>query len=305
MSEARWTAVPERGSFGAMRVGIFFLNLLGYHFGQVIGFFVTVYFFITGRVSRRASRSYLTHLRETQRDAPKPSLWHCFKHHWSFTISVIDRLWFWQGRLDGFTITSEGRENIEKANGGIILVGAHLGSFDAMRALSTQKKMKLNVVMHRGNAQHINRLLKELNPESDVQVVELDASSVDQVFALQQKLEAGEAVAILADRPAPHGRPRITELPFLGKDAPFPQNPWILASLLKAPVATAVGLRLGWRRYHVCVRMLAERIDLPRNIRMQALREYMEVYRDRLEEVCRENPFQWFNFYDFWGEHDA
>ncbi len=306
MNQVGWTQVPERGSYWMIRVAIGILRTLGYHFGQLVAFFATLYFFLTGSRSRRASRIYQEHL---HRFAPtphnRPSLANCFRHHWNFAISIMDRMYFWQGRLDRFQFTREGREHIADRKSGILLIGAHIGSFDALRAFSHNAQLKLNVVMYRAHAQNINRMLRLLNPDAEVQVVTLDESSVDQVFLLKQRLEAGEVVAILADRPAPHGRPRTTKLPFLGELACFPQNPWILASLLECPVFLTVGLRVGPRRYHIIVEPLAERIVLQRKHREQSLHDYMERYVRRLEQICLDHPFQFFNFFDFWHSENT
>ena len=127
---------------------------------------------------------------------------------------------------------------------------------------------------------------------------------MNQIFALKELIERGEYVALLADRPAPYGSPRLTELPFLGGKAAFPQNPWILASLLECPVYLVTGLRTRLRHYRVRVRKLADRVELPRRTRATAITGYMQVYADHLAEICREFPYQWFNFYDFWRPED-
>ncbi len=301
MNQVGWTQVPERGSYWMLRVGFGILRVMGYRFSQVVAFVATLYFFTTGAKSRRASRIYQQHL---HRFAPTalngPSLLNSFRHHWNFAINIMDRMYFWQGKLDRFHFTREGREHIADRKSGILLIGAHIGSFDALRAFSQDRQLKLNVVMYRAHAQNINRMLRVLNPAAEVQVVTLDEASVDQIFTLKQRLDEGEVVAILADRPAPHGRRRTVTLPFLGADAAFPQNPWILASLLECPVFLTVGLRLGSRRYHIIVEPLAERILLPRASREQSLLTYMERYVRRMEQICVAHPFQFFNFFDFW-----
>lgn len=304
MSQATWTKVPERGSMWTMRLGMAVMNLLGYRIGLIIGFFATLYFFVTGPASRRASREYLSQLHQWNPQAPKPTLANVFKHHWHFGSALVDRLWFWQGKMDAFQFTDEGKEHLINRQSGVLLMGAHVGSFDALRAFSHDKNLRLNVVMYRGNAQKINQLLKTLNPEANVQIIELDSGSVDQVFALKDKLADGEIVAVLGDRPAPHGRQRLSYRDFLGKTAPFPQNPWILASLLECPVMMVTGLRVAPKRYHICVRPMTERVVLPRKTRMESLESYLTGYIERLEEVCRDHPFQWFNFYPFWRSDD-
>jgi predicted LPLAT superfamily acyltransferase len=35
--------------------------------------------------------------------------------------------------------------------------------------------------------------------------------------------------------------------------------------------------------------------------RERALRVHVQRYAHRLQEYCLSNPYQWFNFYDFWS----
>ena len=44
----------------------------------------------------------------------------------------------------------------------------------------------------------------------------------------------------------------------------------------------------------------ADRIEVPRPNREQALSAYVQHYASRLEHYARRAPYNWFNFYDFW-----
>ena len=55
-------------------------------------------------------------------------------------------------------------------------------------------------------------------------------------------------------------------------------------------------------RYRVFAEPLAESVKLPRRDRQPAVKELLEAYSSRLEYYCTLAPYQWFNFYDFWGE---
>jgi predicted LPLAT superfamily acyltransferase len=59
-------------------------------------------------------------------------------------------------------------------------------------------------------------------------------------------------------------------------------------------------LRQG-RRYRLIMEPFAERVILPRAERKAALRGYVARYAGRLEHHARAEPFQWFNFFDFWA----
>jgi len=287
-----------------MRLGLAIMKVFGYRISILVGYLAGMYFFVTGSISRGASLEYQRQLHGFQAEAlPRPGLRNALRHHMAFAVNVVDRMWFWQGRLNHFQFTSSGKEHVLNRTSGMLLFGAHMGSFDAMRAFSMEKKMRLNVIMYRAQAAKFNLLLKHLNPDSAVEIFEMGEDSVDQIFELKERLDRGELLAILADRPPPVGRKRVAPLSFLGKEAPFPQGPWILASLLECPVVMINCLRLKLRHYHIQVEPIAEKVTLPRKTRAESLQTYMRSYVDKLEQLCVKYPFQWFNFYDFWVDH--
>ena len=63
-----------------------------------------------------------------------------------------------------------------------------------------------------------------------------------------------------------------------------------------------VALRRGPQRYQVFTELLAEKVQLPRRGREAAVRELLTSYAARLEHHCQRAPYEWFNFYDYWGE---
>ena len=63
-----------------------------------------------------------------------------------------------------------------------------------------------------------------------------------------------------------------------------------------------IALRQGAGRYEVFAERLAERVVLPRRERDERVRELVAVYAARLEHYCLRSPYQWFNFFDYWGD---
>ncbi|MGE5489800.1 MAG: glycosyltransferase family 2 protein, partial [Actinomycetota bacterium] len=77
-------------------------------------------------------------------------------------------------------------------------------------------------------------------------------------------------------------------------------GPFILAALLECPVFLFFCTREA-DGYHVHFEPFAERIELPRGRRVEAIAALAQRYADRLAALCRRAPFQWFNFFDFWA----
>lgn len=300
---SHWSDVPERGEARSLRLGFMLLNMLGYTLSVGLLCPIMIYFFLTGKASRKASMEYLRRLHETYPDkVPKPTLWHSFRHHFSFGLNILDRMWMWQGKLKKFRFDSNGSHHLVRNGVGALVIGSHFGSFDALRSLAQKGGVRMNVVMYRAHAQVFNKLMKEMSPESNLHIYELAESDMNAVFELKERIEMGEMVAILGDRLPPIGKQRLKSLPFLGKPAPFPQNPWIMAHLLECPVFFTCAYRIGYRKYYAFMEQLTDQVLLPRRRREEALEDYMKPYVEKLEMLCRKQPYQWFNFFNFWQE---
>jgi predicted LPLAT superfamily acyltransferase len=158
-------------------------------------------------------------------------------------------------------------------------------------------------VVYTQNAQRVNNLFEALNPGSHANLIEM-GDGINFMLKIREAIDEGSIVAIMGDR-ASEGD-RSIEVDFLGAKARFPTGPYILASTLKCPVYLTFGLYRAPNVYELYCEPFAERIELPRRRRQEALREYVEKYAERLEHYARRYPDNWFNFYDFWeGANDG
>ncbi len=309
MSPAAWAAVAERGSILGMRITVWFYRAFGRRLCAWFILPVVGYFFLTDRRGRQASRRYLERLYGS--DAGRaalsraPRLVDCFAHYQAFGLAILDRLTFALGRGDEFELLFHGREHFTSfiaEKRGAILLGAHLGSFDALRALAVRAGVVVHVLMFTRHAERINGLLRRLNPAIDLRVIDLGVSPLETLIQLKGHIEKGEFVAMLGDRVRTGRRARVIHVPFLGAPAPFPGGPFLLANALACPVVLMVGLRRNERTYDIFAEPLADRVTLSLPHRTEQLRELVTRYARRLEAYCAHAPYQWFNFYDFWAD---
>jgi hypothetical protein len=61
------------------------------------------------------------------------------------------------------------------------------------------------------------------------------------------------------------------------------------------------GLYLGGNRYHIHFERLADFTATRGTEREAAVTAAISAYADRLSHYCRLAPYNWFNFFDFWG----
>jgi predicted LPLAT superfamily acyltransferase len=301
-----WLSIAERGSVLGMRFVVWCYRLAGRRFCQLLIWPVVLYFFLTDRRGRRASLRYLRRLdgRPGGREAlgGRPGWRHSFRHYLEYGLSILDRVGFWLGREDAYAIEFDGAPlfaRLREEGRGAIILGAHLGSFDALRVLARRGGMVVNVVMYIDHARMINSIFHALDRSASLRLIQLDPTSINSVFAIKDCIDRGELVALLADRVGIGDDKRTGPGEFLGDRTLFPHGPFLLASLLRCPLVFMVALRAGDGRYRAFAEVVAEKVAVSGPDDLDAL---VADYAARLERYCLAAPYQWFNFYDYWGD---
>lgn len=261
---------------------------------------ITAYFFLRRRAERAASRAFLTRI------FGKPATARQIMHHihW-MAATMLDRIFFLARGSRDFDIESEGVAIIraELAHGkGMLFVGSHFGSFEALRALAEAHDVPLRIVLNTQQTPAQTALLAELAPDLARDIIDGSQDPMSTILAMGEAAAKGHVVALLADR----GRPDETMVrtPFLGSPAPFPTGPWLLAAALKIPVILCLGIYCGGNRYKLVFERLADPVDIPRHERRAAMQDMLQRFAERLEHYVRLSPYNWFNFYDFWDADD-
>ena len=299
MTESSWSRKRERGSGALIRFMSWLSLRLGWPVGFLLLFPISAYFFCFSGGARGASRRYLD--RALGRPATAADV---FRHIFTFACVLLDRIFLLAGRLDRFRIEVTGLDHLLAATsggGGCVLFGAHFGSFEALRAFGRNAPVRVNALMFRANAGAYSQIMDRLDPRLREDIIEI--GTPDSMLRVRDCIERGEIVGILADRTACDRK--AAAVPFLGEQAPFPTGPFTLAGALGVPVVLFFGIRKGNRHYEVRFEPFAEHVVLPAGDRAAALRDLAGRYAGRLEAQCRQNPYNWFNFYDFWARHPA
>jgi predicted LPLAT superfamily acyltransferase len=293
--QAEWVQRRERSNMNMLRLMSWISLTLGRRLSRVVLFGISVYFLLFARDARHASRNYL---RRVLRRPPR--LVELFRHFHSFAACIHDRIYLLNDRFDLFDIEVRGDELIKAvlaAGRGAILMGAHMGSFEVVRAVGRQQPgLRVAMVMYEENARKINAALAAINPAAIQDIIPL--GQLDSMLQVQARLDEGMVLGVLADRTL-DSDPTLC-LPFLGEPAAIPLGPMRLAAILKRPVLFMSGLYLGGNRYAIHFESLADFTAIERKQRDAAIRQAVAAYTACLERHCRAAPFNWFNFFDFW-----
>ena len=293
---AAWLQQPEPSSEIFIRACAIIGRSVGWRAGRAIVFPICAYYTTLLGKARAASRSYLSTVL-----GRKATIVDIFRHVLTFSCTIHDRIFFLSGRFNEYDVNVFGDELFAKLadrNQGCVLLGSHLGSFEVLRALGIlERDLPVKVLMNPENSRRFTAVQNSLNPHVADSIIPI--GSPDSMLRVKEHVEAGGMVGILGDRTTAEGE-RTVRIPFLGRPAPLPIGPLLLASKLNVPVILFFGLYRGGRRYDVHFELLTEKMEVNRTSRDADLEAWATRYAGRLEHYCRLAPYNWFNFFDFW-----
>ncbi len=258
---------------------------------------ITLYFFFRRAAERGASRDFL------RRACGRPvGTFAVLRHIHCYAATILDRAFLLSGSLRRFDIRVHGLEQLEMQMAharGVLLLGAHIGSFEVLRVLAVARPgICMRVVMDRQQTPAMTELLHALNPAVAASVIDAGQDGVSIAMAIHDAATQGALIGLLADRARPREATRDAQ--FFGSPAPFPVAPYLIASMLQLPSVLCFGLYRGGNRYDLYFETFAECIQIPRREREALLGQWTQRYAARLEHYTRLDPYNWFNFYDFW-----
>ncbi len=304
--KAAWAEREERGSIWLLRFMAWLASTLGRRVARLILHPITAYFVLFSPAARRNSIRYLR--RALGRE---PGWADGYRHVHTFASIVLDRLYFARGDVAQFDLRHSGGELLDAAIGegrGAVMLGAHLGSFEALQAVGEQHaNRRIAMVMYPANAQNIQRVLNAVAPANTLKIITIGHPGT--TLAIRDWLDGGGLVGMLGDRVLQEGKGQgdVQHLPFLGHEAPFSLGPLRLAMLLKRRVFFMSALFRGGNRYEARFEPLADFSERPVDAaaREAQLHAALQAYVHKLEALCVEAPYNWFNFHDFWLEDAA
>ena len=289
-----WTRREERGSLVLLRAIVWLSLKLGRAPVRVLLRGIAAYFFLFGGRAGSASREFLARCL-----GRRPTLAEQYRHFFTFASTVHDRVFLLRDRFELFEFEIHGADQLDER--GALLMGSHLGSFEALRAAARLVDRRVAMAMFEENARKVNQVLLALAPKLREDIVPL--GRLDAMLELQSRLEDGAFVGVLADRTIDGDAQGTLPCDFLGAPVGFPLGPMRMAAALRTRVFFMTALYRGGNRYEIRFEPLADFSDAAamRGQREARVHDTVREYVAQLERHTRRAPDNWFNFFPFWG----
>jgi predicted LPLAT superfamily acyltransferase len=306
-----WALLKESGTY----VGLRFLYLLNKYFGRkvysLLIYPVALYFVVFNIAARRASQQYLLNhwYKNPNVLKSRPNILNNVMHFKNFAEAILDKGLAWSSEIQENVFEVSSTSNINELMNdarGQLIIGSHFGNLEYCRGFMQRYREKIiNILVYDKHSTNFVKVMQKINPDSRVNVFQVDEFDIATILLLKQKTDAGEWVFIAGDRIPLAGIEHTVEVIFLDKIARLPIGPYLLAKALACPVKLMFGYRHpSLQANKVCFDVVnfSECLKFTRNNRSEVMQQYAQAFISALEGHCLQAPYQWFNFYNFWAD---
>jgi predicted LPLAT superfamily acyltransferase len=265
---------------------IFIYKVLGYKTVSFILNFIALYYVIFARKIKNSMHSYY----EVQGIKPTSAVF--FKHIKTFAISILDRF---VSRInpEDFNYNGINQDNLDifENSGGIVLLSHFGGWASSTHNLSTKNIPPMNVVMQDVANENVKKVETDIKDDSkqNVKIIDVNQGSLSTNIQIANALMQNEIVAMMADRVV--DEKRAIKVNFFQREVFINKDPFDIAKRLNKPIVIVHTINKGSRNYDAHYYKL--------NIDSKTIEQNAQEYMDILEEIVKENPYQWYNFYEY------
>jgi len=266
---------------------------------RLVGRLFVVIFIIFNFGNYRAIRRNLSKIRPGLTSGRYAYMAYEVFKYYSYYLIDLFHLSHGPERLENYTFTIRGIENVQKALGtgkGVVFLATHLGNWELGSLKLSCKDRKIHVVYSPDSSSLLGSQLSYLRSAEGVEEVPLKAGNFSSLKLLRI-LQEGGIVGLQGDRLTFDSGVAV---PFFGHDALFPKGPIKLALVSDSIILPIFIPITGYKSYTIIIEepVIMDHSDSSSDELKTNLHKIIKI----LEKYISEYPTQWFTFMPFWEE---
>ena len=232
----------------------------------------------------------------------KPTLFNQFKLIYSYAQSLADKILVYCGDFNSENVIFENKENEKelfehiKNKKGAFFICNHIGNVEIFQSHFLKDKkgfnfnININIFMSHKQSQIFNGFLEKIKKDYPIKLFPVEEIGINTGLELKENLNKGDIVFIAGDRISQKNNIKNIKIKMFNKDIFLPKGTFKLAKLMDAPTyfISVIKKEGKYRIYMERQNDLSEQ-NITRN------------FIKFMERIIKINPFQFFNFYDFFN----
>jgi predicted LPLAT superfamily acyltransferase len=284
------------GSFWGQWGLIILFKLTDVRLGYYLMALVVPFYMLFSPKSRRA----ISHYFQKQHGCSKwQSFVKTYRNHFVFGQVILDRFSVFAKGKSRFEVEVFGNEYFTQlVNGdkGFIIAGSHIGNFEIAGYLLHSDKKKMNALIYPGETKVVQKNRTGILENNNIHLIPV-LRDMSHLFAVNAALQNGEIVSIPCDRH--FGSAKSVECDFLHGKADFPIGAFALAAHFDVKVLAIFVIKVTDKKYNIYVKPIEPATDVSLTSR-EKIQRHVHAFAKEMENILRQYPEQWFNYYEFW-----
>ena len=298
-----------------LKLVLFLLKKLPSFLVHSVCYPVSLFYLIFSSRVRRFARSYQKQLREFTEGRVPPKI-RAYRQILNFSLCLVEKMEGWLGKVSFDRVSLQNddiTDLVERLKNGqsAVLMASHLGNMELMRSMQDYvtglcgRKVPVLIIMDMNMSANFTQTLKEINPDYSANVLDASNFSPDSILLMQEFAEQGSLIVAAGDRTSINHREKSLTKSFLGREAKFPYGVFLIPALVKLPVYFMFGMRSKMSvfnpKYNIHIEKSSVDFNCPRTEREKRIDACCSEFVEKLQKFCIMYPYQWYNFFNFWG----
>ncbi|RLA73398.1 MAG: hypothetical protein DRG24_00190 [Epsilonproteobacteria bacterium] len=279
------------GSPLGIKLIIFLYNRFGYHGIKWLVWLVALFYALISRNKRFELNSYYEAV-------GLPLTFATYFHHiHAFSLNIFDRFVSseaMQEKLSIERINVAAFQTLHQSGG--ILVLSHHGNWAQSFKIFQTYDIKLNIIGEEAIDEGLQKLETPGNANRRINIINMK-EGMQAMLDIARAINNREIIIIMVDRI--NHENKTVEVDFLGKKTLLNSGGFEISRMRKTPMLGCDIVRIGDEKLKV---QFSDIITSDQTDKVKIIPDLAQQYADFLEQVVREYPLQWFNFFEFWKE---
>ena len=302
----KWFQIKER-SAGKKRLLLcwYIYKFLGKKIVKAIAYCVALVTFILNKDLRSYTSKYFEILYDYTNDSKyKPTFQNGLKNVLSYAFALVDKMEVFTNRYDAKKITFAVKEDKESLFGdlskgkGVFFICNHIGNVEVLRALFNDpeivSKPSISIFLQKKQCEIFNNFISSISEDfTQIKIYPIEDIDLSTAFEIKDNLDAGEIVFMAGDRMPVNNTQKMLTTKILDQNVSIPQGAFKFAKILDAPVYFITCLEQN-NKYKVFIQKTTDSKNITKT--------QEEFAKFTTEMICIE-PFQFYNFYDFFENY--
>lgn len=291
-AKKQWNGKSRGGRFG-YQFFVYVIRLLGVRCAYCFLAFIVIYFI---PFAPKATKAIWRYNRQRRNLGVFASIKELYCHYYVFGQTLVDKIAMKAGLKQCYRYKFDNYEqflDILNSGQGVVMIGAHIGCWEAGEGFFGNYGKRINIVMLDVEHHKIKDVLeKNANEANNYNIIALNQDIIDAILQMKIALNKGEYICFNGDRYM--GIDNTIAIDFLGAKALFPNGLFNIAVKCRVPVVFYYSMRESDLTYRFV-------FEIPEVEKKMSSVKLLEQYAKSLEKIITKYPRQWFNFYDFWN----